>query len=113
MRSISLVVSVFLATILGCSSSSSSVNSGAEVLVLEVMEIELVPDSQKDVKVKSGKAEKAEGPAAGTGVTAKVENNKVIVAASKEAKEGTHTVKIHGGTKDVELKVKVAKKDVK
>ena len=118
MRSVFLMFAAFLFVgSAGCSSSSTSstgpVNASAEPLVLEFVEIDLIPDSHKDVKIKAGKVDKAEGPAADTGVTAKVDGDKVTVAASKDAKEGSHTVKVHGGKKDVELKVKVAKKDGK
>jgi hypothetical protein len=113
MRSISLLFAAFLLFMTGCSSSSTtgsgSGTTGADVLVLELMEIDLIPDSQKAVKVKTGKADKVVGPAADTGVTAKVDGDKVTVAASKEAKVGTHTVKVQGGKKDVELKVNVKK----
>jgi hypothetical protein len=95
----------------GSSSAGAGTGPGGELLVLETYEIILLPDESKDVKVKSGKADKAEGPAADTGVTAKLAGDKVTVSAAKDAKEGTHTVKVHGGKKDVELKVKVAKKD--
>jgi len=110
MRSIPLLAAGFLMCVAGCSNSPST--PAFDDVVLEVWEIDLVPDSQKDVKVKSGKADKAEGPAAGTGVTAKLTGDKVTVAATKEAKEGVHTVKVHGSKKDVELKVKVVKQEV-
>jgi hypothetical protein len=82
---------------------------GEEVIVFESEEITLAPGDEKEVKVKSGKAEKAEAPK-DSGVTAKVEGDKVTVSASKEAKEGTHSVTVKGGkAKDATIKVTVKK----
>ena len=118
MRSIFLTIGVMiLIASTGCNNSSTtsggavSTGAGGEVLVLETYEIILLPEESKDVKVKSGKADKATGPAADTGVTAKLADGKVTVSAAKDAKEGTHTVTVSGGKKDVDLKVKVGKKD--
>ena len=64
----------------------------------------------KAVKITKGKAEKAEAPE-GSGVTTKVEDGKVTVSAGKNAKEGTHEVKVKGDKgKEATLKVKVKKK---
>ncbi len=71
-------------------------------------EIVLVP-GQKDVKVKTGKAESAEAPK-DSGVTAKVAEGKVTITAAKDAKEGTHEVKVKGGKTDATIKVKVMPK---
>jgi hypothetical protein len=95
----------------GSSSAGAGTGPGGELLVLETYEIILLPDESKDVKVKSGKADKAEAPAADTGVTAKLSDGKVTVSAGKDAKEGTHIVKVSGGKKEVDLKVKVGKKE--
>jgi hypothetical protein len=82
-----------------------------DVVVLEVEEIDIIPEGEpKTVKIKKGKGEKTEAPE-GSGVTAKVEDGKVTVSAGKDAKEGTHEVKVKGGKgKDATLKVKVKKK---
>lgn len=80
-------------------------------VILEIDEIEIIPGAEaKTVKVKKGKAEKAEAPA-DSGVAAKVEGDKVTVSAAKDAKAGTHEVKVKGGKKDATLKVTVQKKD--
>jgi hypothetical protein len=103
-----------LALASGCNpaNTNSSKGSGvAELLVLDVAEIEIVPGTEKDVTVKTGKAESAEAPKE-SGLTAKVADGKVTVSAAKDAKEGTHEVKVKGGKdKDATVKVKV-KKDV-
>ncbi len=119
MRSMFLTIgAMILIASTGCNNSSSTSggstgpgSTGGDVLVLETYEIVLLPDESKDVKVKSGKADKAESPAAETGVTAKLADGKVTVSAGKDAKEGTHTVKVTGGKKEVDLKVKVGKKE--
>jgi hypothetical protein len=59
--------------------------------------------------VKSGKAETAEAPEKSK-LTTKVEDDKVTVAAPRDAKEGTHQVTVKGGKKEVSLKVNVKKK---
>jgi hypothetical protein len=82
----------------------------ADILLLEVDEIELVPGTDKDVKVKTGKAESVEAPKE-SGLTAKVADGKVTVSAAKDAKEGTHEVKVKGAKKDATIKVKVKKGD--
>lgn len=97
----------------GCSGSPTSGGSKGsqvvEVLVLDVEEIDLVPGGpEKEVKVKTGKADSAEAPK-DSGVTAKVADGKVTVSAAKDAKEGTHEVKVTGGKKDATVKVKVKK----
>jgi hypothetical protein len=87
---------------------------GQEAIVLEYEEIDLIPEGEpKEVKVKKGKAESAEAPKE-SGVTAKVEGDKLTVSAGKDAKPGTHTVTVKGGkAKDVTLKVNVKKKEKK
>jgi hypothetical protein len=97
----------------GCDKPSDKKGTGSaqggDVLVLEYEEIDLIPGTEKPVKVKSGKADTAEAPK-DSGVTAKVEGDKVTVAAGKDAKEGTHEVKVKGGqAKDATIKVKVKK----
>lgn len=83
--------------------------TGDDLLVLEYEEIDIVPGGEsKQVKLKSGKAEKAEAPA-DSGVTAMVEKGKVIVSAAKDAKEGTHNIAVKGEKKDATLKVNVKK----
>ena len=100
-----------LALVSGCGPATTTAPAGgavADVLVLEVDEIELVPGTDKDVKVKAGKAESAEAPKE-AGLTAKVAGGKVTVSAAKDAKEGAHEVKVKGGKKDATIKVKVKK----
>jgi hypothetical protein len=95
----------------GCTSSTTSAPKGSEVvevLELDLYEVDLVPGTDKDVKVKTGKAESVEAPKE-SGVTAKVADGKVTVSAAKDAKEGTHEVKVKGGKKDATIKVKVKK----
>jgi hypothetical protein len=102
-----------LAFVSGCGSATTSPSKGndtAEVLTFEVDEIEIIPGTDKDVKVKAGKAESAEAPK-DSGVTAKVADGKVTISAAKDAKEGTHEVKVKGGKKDAIIKVKVKKAD--
>jgi hypothetical protein len=91
------------------STGTGGTATGGDVLVLEYEEIDIIPGGEeKHVKVKSGKAEKAEAPA-DSGVTAKVDDGNVTVSASKEAKAGTHEVTVKGGKKDTTLKVHVKK----
>jgi len=101
-----------LLTSAGCDKASDKKASGSsqagDVLVLEYEEIDLIPGAEKQVKVKSGKADTAEAPK-DSGVTAKAEGDHLVVAAGKDAKEGTHTVAVKGGKKDATLKVKVKK----
>jgi hypothetical protein len=100
-----------LALVSGCGPATTTAPKGsdvADVLVFEVEEIDIVPGTDKDVKVKTGKAESAEAPK-DAGLTAKVADGKVTVSAAKDAKEGTHEVKVKGGKKDATIKVKVKK----
>jgi hypothetical protein len=95
----------------GCASPTSApAGPGGDLLVFESEEIEIFPDSEKEVKVKSGKAESAEAPK-DSGLTAKVEDGKVKISAGKDAKEGEHKVTVKGGKKDATIKVKVKKKE--
>jgi hypothetical protein len=103
----------FLAFVLvsGCNPATPSAPKGSDVagvLLLDVEEIDIVPGTEKDVHVKSGKAESAEAPKE-AGLTAKIADGKVTINAAKEAKEGTHEVKVKGGKKDATIKVKVKK----
>jgi hypothetical protein len=91
----------------GCGGGTTT-GKADEVLVLEYEEIDLIPGQEKPVKVTKGKAEKAEAPA-DSGVTAKVEGDKLTISAAKDAKEGTHEVKVKGGKKGATVKVKVKK----
>jgi hypothetical protein len=102
-----------VALVSGCSSATTGSPRGgetADVLLLEVDEIELVPGADKEVKVKTGKAESAEAPE-DSGLTAKVADGKVTIRAGKDAKAGTHEVKVKGGKKDTTIKVKVKKEE--
>jgi hypothetical protein len=96
----------------GCGSGPST-TGGDEVLVVEYEEIDIIPGAEKQVNVKSGKAASAEAPK-DSGVTAKVEGGKVAIAAAKEAKEGTHEVKVKNAKgKEATVKVKVKKPEDK
>jgi hypothetical protein len=102
-----------LALVSGCNPATSGAPKGsetAEVLVLDVYEIDIVPGTDKAVQVKTGKAESAEAPKE-SGLTARVADGKVTVSAAKDAKEGTHEVKVKGGKKDATIKVNVKKAD--
>jgi hypothetical protein len=102
-----------LALVSGCGPATTTAPAGgavADVLVLEVDEIDIVPGTDKEVKVKTGKAESAEAPR-DAGLTAKVAGGKVTVSAAQDAKEGAHEVKVKGGKKDATIKVKVKKAD--
>jgi hypothetical protein len=83
-------------------------SQGGDVVVLEVEEIDLIPGSDKQVKLKSGAAQAAEAPK-DSGVTAKVEGDHLTIATGKDAKEGVHQVTVKGGKKDVSVKVNVKK----
>jgi hypothetical protein len=91
-----LFAAMVLLVAAGCSGDNPKSREKAEVFVLETYEITLSPGEQKDIKVKTGKPETAEADKE-SGVTAKVEGDKVTVSASKDAKEGTHTVIVKGG----------------
>jgi hypothetical protein len=107
-------VTVLLFVGLGCgdnkkTDSAKDGTKDADVVLLEYEEIDLIPGNEKEVKLKKGKAESVEPPK-DTGVSAKVEDGKVIVKADKDAKEGTHNVKVKGPKgKEATLKVKVKK----
>jgi hypothetical protein len=63
----------------------------------------------KTLPAKTGKAASAEAPK-DVGVTAKVEDGKLAIAAGKDAKGGTHEVKVKDAkSKSVTVKVKVKK----
>ena len=100
-----------LVLVSGCGPTTTGGPKGsevAEVLVLDVYEIDIVPGTDKAVHVKTGKAESAEAPKE-AGLTAKVADGKVTISAAKDAKEGTHDVKVKAGKKEATIKVKVKK----
>ena len=100
------------AAVLATSGCSNTSKPPGDVLVLEYDTIELIPGGEKQVKVKTGKAETVEAPT-DKGVTAKTDGGSVTVSAAKDAKEGMHTVTVKGGkAKDATIKVNV-KKDAK
>jgi hypothetical protein len=106
-----LCAALTLALASGCGPAATSAPKGSEtadVLLLDVEEIDILPGTDKDVKVKTGKAASAEAPKE-AGLTAKVADGKVTISAAKDAKEGTHEVKVKGGKKDATIKVKVKK----
>jgi hypothetical protein len=106
-----MLLAALVALTTGCGGpTTTGGGKGEDVIVFESEEIILAPGDEKEVKVKSGKAEKAEAPK-DSGVTAKAEGDKVTVSASKDAKEGTHSVTVKGDkAKDGTLKVTVKKK---
>jgi hypothetical protein len=100
-----------LAFVSGCGQETGKSTTGsapATVLLFDVEEVELIPGTEKDVTVKSGKAESAEAPK-DSGLTTKVADGKVTISAAKDAKEGTHEVKVKGGKKEATIMVKVQK----
>jgi hypothetical protein len=98
-----LLVAVSLIAALGCQRKAGETkpgdaNAGAaaqagDVVLLEYDEIDIIPGAEKQVAVKSGKAVSAEAHA-GSGITAKVEDNTVKISAAADAKEGAHAVKV-------------------
>jgi hypothetical protein len=92
----------------GDTKKGGSGGKNGDLVVLEHEEIDLIPGSDKQVKVKSGSARTAEG-SNDSGITAKVEGDHVTIAAGKDAKEGVHQVTVKGGRKDVTLNVNVKK----
>jgi hypothetical protein len=108
---VTVCVAMALFTSAGCSKKDKdgkAVTGADDPIVLEYEEIDIFPGAEKQVKVKSGKAEKAEAPA-DSGVSAKVDDGKLTVSAAKDAKEGTHQIAVKGGKKDATLKVTVKK----
>jgi hypothetical protein len=104
-----LCVALTLPGVAGCSPGTSTGKGGDEVLLLEYEEIDIIPGAEKQVSVKTGKPVTAEAPK-DSGVTAKVEGGKVTVAASKDATEGTHEVKVKDAKgKEAKVKVKITK----
>ena len=72
--------------------------------------LEIVPLSEMHVKIKSGKAECVETPK-DSGLKAKIDGDGVTVSASKDAKEGTHQIKVKGGKgteATIHVKIKAA-----
>ena len=86
-----------LTTISGCDQGPADrqAKAGDDVAVLECEEIDLVPGTEKHIKIKSGTADLAEAVKE-LALTAKVENSVIAVAAGKEAKPGVHQVSIRG-----------------
>jgi len=90
----------------GCSESKSdkkpadkqskAEDKGEEIVLLEVDEIDIIPGEEKQVKVKSGKADAANAPA-DSGLKATTADNVVTVSAAKDAKEGTQTITVKSG----------------
>lgn len=97
---------------IGCTwSSNSKSNPGnEEVLTIETEEIVLEPGTEKVVKLKQGKAATAEA-AKDSGLSAKVDGDKVTVSADKDAKEGPASVTVKNAAgKTATLKVNVKQK---
>ena len=83
--------------------------TGGDLAILELQceAIDLVPGTQRHVKVQSGKAEAAV-PDNKPGLTAKVENNEVTVCAAGSASRGKHVVRVRdGNAKEAILMVNV------
>ncbi|MFN4258151.1 MAG: hypothetical protein ACK4RK_02565 [Gemmataceae bacterium] len=97
-------------TLVGCGESpkktenATATPTGAEEVMLEVWEIELLPGQSKHVAVSKGAAKSAKAPD-GSGVEAKVEGNKLHVSAKEDAKPGTHNVTVEGAAKPLTVKV--------
>ena len=65
-------------------------------VVLEVDEIDIIPGEEKQVKVKSGKADGADVPA-DSGLKATTADKVLTISAAKAAKEGTHKIAVKSG----------------
>lgn len=65
-------------------------------VVLEVDEIDIIPGEEKQVKVKSGKADGADVPA-DSGLKATTADKVLTISAAKDAKEGTHKIAVKSG----------------
>ena len=100
-----LAVGLMLAA--GCSESKSdkkpadkqsqAEGKGGDLVLLEVDEIDIIPGEEKQVKVKSGKADAAE-VAADSGLKATTADNVLTISAAKDAKEGPQTITVKSGT---------------
>jgi hypothetical protein len=84
---------------------SKTGDKGADLVLLEVDEIDILPGEEKQVKVKAGKPDGADVPA-DSGLTATTADNVLKISAAKDAKEGTQTITVKSGdTKPAILKV--------
>ena len=64
-------------------------------LLLDATVVDIIPLSELHLKIVNGIAESVETPA-DSGLTAKLDGNRVTVNASKTAKAGTHQIKVKG-----------------
>jgi hypothetical protein len=102
-----IAVASVLANSAGCNKSATP---SGDVLVLESEQIDLVQGGEKQVKVKTGKADTIDMVLTDFGLTVKSNGDTVTVIAAKDAKEGMHPVVVKGGkAKDAILKVNVKK----
>ena len=75
---------------------SNAADKGDDLVLLEVDEIDIIPGEEKQVKVKSGKADGADVPA-DSGLKATTADKVLTISAAKDAKEGTHKIAVKGG----------------
>lgn len=95
----------------GCDTNKAKPSGADDVLVIESEEIILEPGAEKVVAMKQGKAATAE-VAKDSGISAKVDGDKVKVTADKDAKEGPASVTVKNAAgKTATLKVNVKKAD--
>jgi hypothetical protein len=97
-------------TAAGGTSSASAPGGGDEVLEVDLLEVDVIPEAEpKKVKVTKGKAKEVEVPP-DSGIKAKLEDSTVSLSAEKAAKAGDHEVTIKGDKKDAKIKVHVKTK---
>ena len=76
---------------------SNAADYGNDPVLLEIDEIDIIPGEEKQVKVKSGKADGADVPA-DSGLKVTTADKVLTISAAKDAKEGTHKIAVKGGT---------------
>ena len=76
---------------------SNAADNGNDPVLLEIDEIDIIPGEEKQVKVKSGKADGADVPA-DSGLKMTTADKVLTISAAKDAKEGTHKIAVKGGT---------------
>jgi hypothetical protein len=85
-------------TPIGTESGSGTATTPArsdEELVMETGVLDIVPLSELHLNITSGKAESVEVPKE-SGLAAELDGKGVKIMASKDAKEGTHQIKVKG-----------------
>ena len=80
---------------LGQNAGTATKPGSDDNLILDTTVVDIIPLSELHLKIINGIAESVETPA-DSGLTAKVDGNRVTVNASKAAKAGTHQIKVKG-----------------